>query len=309
MKLRVVARQALTSEIEEFILADPAGKTLPAADAGSHITIETPAGAMRRYSLVHPGNQLSTYTLAIKREPQSRGGSTSMHDSALVGADLQVQAPSSDFVLGAKHGALLIAGGIGVTPIYAMAQSLVQQGRAVRVVYCAREESMAAYAEALRELCGDQLTLHLDHGDADQAFDFWDLLMEPTAEHIYCCGPAPLMEEVKGVTGHWPEGRVHFEEFKPVEVVRPDDHAFHIELKHSNQTITVPSDKTILEALRDHGVRVVSSCESGTCGTCKCAYSSGEVDHRDLVLMADEKASHMMPCVSRAKGERLVLDI
>ena len=92
-----------------------------------------------------------------------------------------MQAPSSDFVLGAKHGALLIAGGIGVTPIYAMAQSLVQQGRAVRVVYCAREESMAAYAEALRELCGDQLTLHLDHGDADQAFDFWDLLMEPTA--------------------------------------------------------------------------------------------------------------------------------
>ena len=117
------------------------------------------------------------------------------------------------------------------------------------------------------------------------------------------------MEEVKGVTGHWPEGRIHFEEFKPIESVRANDQAFDIELVRSKRTIHVKASQTILEAMREHGLPVVSSCESGTCGTCKCAYVEGDVDHRDLVLMDEEKGSRIMPCVSRAKGTHLVLDL
>ena len=117
------------------------------------------------------------------------------------------------------------------------------------------------------------------------------------------------MEEVKGVTGHWPDGRVHFEEFMPVEIIRADDKAFEVVLAKSGASITVPADHTILEALRANGYEFSSSCETGTCGTCKCRYIEGEVDHRDLALMPEEKSSTIMLCVSRAKGDQLVLDI
>ena len=126
---------------------------------------------------------------------------------------------------------------------------------------------------------------------------------------IYCCGPTSLMEEVKGGTGHWPDGRVHFEEFMPVEIIKDSDTEFTIELEKSGETITVPADHTILEALRANGHDFSSSCETGTCGTCKCKYTGGEVDHRDLALMDDEKSDTIMLCVSRAKGDHLVLDI
>ena len=309
MQLKVTARRSLTPEIEEFTLSALESQVLPAAEPGAHITITTPSGAHRRYSLVYPGNDLTSYTVAIKLEPNSRGGSESMHHQATIGTVLDVEEPENEFPLGSNHPVLLIAGGIGVTPIYSMAQRLEVEGRNFRVVYCTREASLAAYADELKALCGERLTLHHDHGDLSQIFDFWDLLMTPTSEHIYCCGPTPLMEEIKGVTGHWPDGRVHFEEFKPVEVIRADDQAFTVELAKSGEEILVPSDRTILEALRDSGHQVASSCENGTCGTCKCGYSGGEVEHRDLVLMNDEKGSQIMLCVSRAKGERLVLDL
>ena len=117
------------------------------------------------------------------------------------------------------------------------------------------------------------------------------------------------MEEIKAVSGHWPEGRVHFEDFKPIDVVRDDDVAFEVELAKSGGTITVPEDRSILEALRDAGHATVSSCESGTCGTCKTRLISGEVDHRDMVLMDHEKDDTIMICVSRAASGKLVLDL
>ncbi|MBS98254.1 MAG: oxidoreductase [Oceanospirillaceae bacterium] len=309
MKLEVTARRALTPEIEEFTLSSLDGEVLPPAEPGAHVSITTPSGAHRYYSLVHPGDSPRSYTVAIKREPNSRGGSESMHEQAIVGSVLDVEPPDNEFPLGVGHAALLIGGGIGITPIYSMAQRLQEEGRQYRVVYCARDPEHAAYAEELRQLCGDALTFHCNYGDRSSAFDFWDLLMTPTAEHIYCCGPSSLMEEVKGVTGHWPDGRVHFEEFMPVEIIRADDKAFEVVLAKSGASITVPADHTILEALRANGYEFSSSCETGTCGTCKCRYIEGEVDHRDLALMPEEKSSTIMLCVSRAKGDQLVLDI
>jgi len=117
------------------------------------------------------------------------------------------------------------------------------------------------------------------------------------------------MEEVKAVSGHWPDGRIHFEDFKPIEVVRQDDTPFVVDLNRSGRSITVPANRSVLEAIRDAGMVLASSCESGTCGTCKSVYLEGEVDHRDMVLMDEEKADHIMICVSRARGERLVLDL
>lgn len=309
MELEVTGRRSLTVDIDEFTLSSTGGEPLPPSEAGAHVTVETPSGAMRRYSLVYPGAAPAAYTIAVKREPNSRGGSASMHEAAAIGTRLRVEPPKNEFALGAGHTALLIAGGIGVTPIYSMAQRLSAEGRDFRMVYCTRNAGQTAYVDELRALCGARLTLHHDDGDPDRIFDFWDTFEQPTSEHVYCCGPSPLMEEIRAMSGHWPEGRVHFEDFKPVDAVREEDTAFTVLLSRSGAEIEVPADRTILEALRESGHKVASSCESGTCGTCRCSYLEGEVDHRDMVLMEEEKAGRIMICVSRAKGGRLVLDL
>lgn len=309
MQLEVKERCSLTCDIEEFTLSSPTGVALPQAHAGAHLTLKTPSGASRRYSLVYPNAEPSSYTIAVKREQNSRGGSASMHDEAAVGLCLEVEAPQNDFALVAAQPSLLVAGGIGVTPIVSMAQHLAAEGVPFRVIYCTRSRAQSAYVELLEALCGDRLLVHHDDGQAEQVFDFWDTFAEPTTEHVYCCGPASLMEEVKAVSGHWPDGRIHFEDFKPIEVVRQDDTPFVVDLNRSSRSIKVPANRSVLEAIRDAGMVLASSCESGTCGTCKSVYLEGEVDHRDMVLMDEEKADHIMICVSRARGERLVLDL
>ncbi len=140
-------------------------------------------------------------------------------------------------------------------------------------------------------------------------YDFWDDFEKPQTIHVYCCGPKPLMEEIKAISGHWSEGRVHFEDFKPIEIVRADDVAFEVELARRATTVHVPADRSILEALRAAGVPTVSSCESGTCGSCRTKLLAGDADHRDMVLTEDEKQDNIMICVSRARSGALVLDL
>lgn len=309
MQLEIIDRRPLAANIEEFTLADVDGKPLPGAEAGAHITVETPAGCKRRYSLVHPDEAPSTYTITVKLESDSRGGSASMHRHAPTGRRLEVEAPANEFPLSNSGPALLIAGGIGITPIYAMAQQLKAENRLFRLIYCTRSAEQTAYLQELGDLCQDDLLVHHDGGDIEAAFDFWDVFAEPTPEHVFCCGPKPLMEEIKAVSGHWPEDRIHFEDFKPVEAVRENDRAFTVILAKTGTEVRVPADRTILEALRDAGHRLSSSCESGTCGTCKTGLLEGEAEHRDMVLMDDEKTGKIMICVSRAVGDRLVLDL
>ena len=307
--MTVVRRRDLTPRIAEFTLAPVDNIALPAFEPGAHITVQTPSGAMRRYSLVGTGEAPESYVIAVKREPESRGGSQSMHDEVREGTELLVEPPENDFPLrdGAKY--LLIAGGIGVTPIYSMAQKLAAEGKNFSVIYCARSAEDAAYRDELTEAFGNRVKFHYDAGDPEKVYDFWDHFAEPQNMLVYCCGPKPLMDEIKAISGHWPEGRVNFEDFKPVEVIRPDDVAFAVELARSGRTITVPADRSILEAIRDNGMPTVSSCESGTCGTCKTRLISGDVDHRDMVLMDDEKDDYIMICVSRARSGKLILDL
>lgn len=309
IRMRVDARRNLTPSIAEFTLVPVAGDALPRFDPGAHVTVETPSGAMRRYSLVNDGADPGAYVVAIKREPDSRGGSASMHDDATVGTELNIEVPENDFPLTDVKKYLLIAGGIGITPIYSMARYLDKKGKMLRIIYVSRSAEESAYLDELMKDFEGRIIVHHDEGNPNAVYDFWDDLVAPRATHVFCCGPKPLMEEIKALSGHWPEGRIHFEDFKPVDVVRADDVAFEVELKKSGKTITVPEDRSILEALRDAGFATSSSCESGTCGTCKTRLLEGEADHRDMALMEEEKAHQIMICVSRAKSGRLVLDL
>ena len=309
LKMTVAERRQLTEHICEFTLAPADGSKLQSFTAGAHITVETPSGAMRRYSLVNDGANPEVYKIALKREIHGRGGSMSMHDDAQEGTELQVEVPENTFELTDAKNYLLIAGGIGVTPIYAMSQQLLREFKPFEVIYCTRGEADTAFLEEMKSTLGDRLTLHHDGGDPEAVFDFWDHFEEPKDMKVYCCGPQPLIDEIEAISGHWPEGRVIFEDFKPVEVVRADDKPFEVKLEKSGITIEVPADRSILEALRESGVPTVSSCESGTCGTCKTRLVSGKVDHRDMVLMEEEKDSYVMICVSRAEEGDLVLDL
>jgi phthalate 4,5-dioxygenase reductase component len=309
LRMKVAARRDLTGSIVEFTLKPVDPGKLPEYEAGAHVTVQTPCGAMRRYSLIGPGGNGDEYVIAVKREPDSRGGSLSMHEQAQIGAEFLVEPPQNSFALRDGGAYLLIAGGIGVTPILAMARQLAAAGKEFSVIYCSRSAEEAAYLDEMRSEFGDLLLAHHDGGDPGRVFDFWDYFAEPKNMLVYCCGPKPLMEEIDAISGHWPEGRVVFEDFKPAEVVRPDDEAFEVELAKSGAVVTVPADRSILEALRDSGFPVRSSCESGACGTCKTRLLEGEPDHRDLVLMDDERKDRIMICVSRACNGRLVLDL
>lgn len=306
--MRVVARRTLARHVDEFTLRALGDVALPGYGPGAHVTVRTPSGAMRRYSLVG-GPDRDSYTIAVKREAASRGGSRSMHEDAVVGTELMVAPPENDFELVPAPAYLLIAGGIGITPIHAMARHLLVSGADFRVIYLSRSTEEAAYLDEMRDALCDRLIVHHDDGDPERIYDFWDEFEKPKPTHVYCCGPRPLMEEIDAISGHWPEGRIHFEDFKPVEIVRADDQPFEVELVRSGKTVLVPADRSILEAVRDAGVRTSSSCESGTCGSCKTRLISGDVDHRDMVLREDEKADTIMICVSRAREGALVLDL
>ncbi|MEQ9329688.1 MAG: PDR/VanB family oxidoreductase [Rhodospirillales bacterium] len=310
MELKVADKRELADGIWLFELVDPAGADLPAFEAGGHVPVETPSGAMRHYSLSNDPAERHRYQIAVKLEPESRGGSRSMVENVATGDLLKVDAPGNDFPLGEAPDYLLIAGGIGITPILAMARHLTAGDKSFRLVYCTRSAEQTAFLDVLNsgELAGE-IIIHHDGGDPDRLFDFWDLLENPSKTHVYCCGPKALMEEVRGMTGHWPESAVHFEDFQPVEKVRAEDRAFTVTLARSGRTIEIPADRTILETLRDNGIEVPSSCESGTCGTCKTGLLDGSPDHRDMVLMDEEKEDQIMICVSRSAGGDLVLDI
>lgn len=310
-QLVVTAKRMLTDVICEFELAAPDGAPLPVFTAGAHLVVTTPAGGNRCYSLCNAASERHRYVLAIKREADGRGGSASMIDDCAVGDMLTVSGPQNNFPLVTAPRTLLIAGGIGITPILSMARTLLADGADFHLIYCSRSAATTAFLDVLQapEFAG-HVSVHHDDGDPDQAYDFWDHFEKPDACHIYCCGPAPLMEDVQDMTGHWPAGQIHFEDFgSDVQVTRADDQPFTVRLAQSGQQITVGADQTIVEALRAAGVTVATSCESGTCGTCRTGLRAGQADHRDQVLTPAEQPRQIMICVSRAAGPMLELDL
>jgi phthalate 4,5-dioxygenase reductase subunit len=311
LSLRLARKQEIAQQVFEFTLAASDGQRLGAFEAGAHITLQAPNGLWRSYSLCGSPTDTEQWRIAVKREAHGRGGSMSLIDDWAEGSELPALPVQNFFPLVKRAKSfLMVAAGIGITPIYAMVQALLAQGNAaIRLVYCSRDLASTPYAADLLALLGDRLVLHHDGGDPAKAFDFWPLFETPSNEHIYCCGPTGLMDAVRDMTGHWPSEQVHFESFTGSQVPSSQNTAFEIVLARSGQTLKVPADSSVLEVLCTHGVRVASSCESGCCGSCRVRLLAGRADHRDLVLEPAEHDSAIMVCVSRAHDEQLVLDL
>jgi phthalate 4,5-dioxygenase reductase subunit len=313
LRLSVARAEPAAEGVRLFEFRHRNAADLPQFTAGSHVSVRVPSGELRKYSLCNDPAERDRYVIAVKREDQGRGGSVSMVDAVKLGDVLEVSAPKNDFPLKPNAaGYVFIAGGIGITPILSMVRHLKSSsGPRFRLYYLSRSPGGTAF---VKELSGPefrgQVTVHYDDGDPAKSFDLWPVLQQPKGAHIYCCGPMPLMQAVRDMTGHWSTAAVHFESFVDgSQTHKRDDRPFPVHLARSGDSFDIPADKTILEVLRGAGYELASSCESGTCGTCKTRYLSGNPDHRDLVLSDSEKTTQVMICVSRAGPEGLTLDL
>jgi ferredoxin-NADP reductase len=306
---------AVTPRIRRIELANAEDGPLPVFTAGAHIDLDLGNGETRSYSLLNDPGEQPRYVLGVLREENGTGGSQWVHDHLKVGDVVNATSPSNDFPIDEEGGYhILVAGGIGITPMMAMAARLASIGHDYTFHYCARSPEEAAFLAELNARHGERLTTHFDGGNPAAGLDLKTLLVKrPPAAHVYVCGPIGLIRATREAAKEWPGGTVHFELFKgSIQDTEPvsNDQPFDIVLKRSNRTLNVPADKTILQVLRAEGVKVKTLCTRGTCGTCRVGLVSGKVDHRDEVLDDDERDSFLQVCVSRAMpGETLVLDL
>ena len=314
LNLVVQEKKPLEGEVHQLILSDSTGNLLPSFGPGAHIEVKTPRGLYRHYSLIGAGDEPYTYELGIKRMANSRGGSMAMVDELLVGQEIQVSLPENFFTLEKADEYLFIAGGIGITPILSMIEHLHETGHDhFHLIYCTRTLDQTPYLNRLKNMLKpEQLTLHHDEGSLSDQIDFWPFLAEPKDGLIYCCGPSAMMEDIRGMTGHWDEDTVRFEDFgssqtKP-HLSAENNLPFAVKHAASGHTYQIPAHQTILESLREQGISLPSSCESGTCGTCLVKLVEGEADHRDFILDQARQQSEILICISRSKSPVLVLD-
>jgi phthalate 4,5-dioxygenase reductase component len=311
--LTVRQKSEIADGVFLFELRSPTGAELPPFTPGSHITVHAPSGQKRRYSLCNAPSEHDRYVIAVKQERSGRGGSLSFTKDAKEGDQITVEPPANEFEMSASEpkSFIFIAGGIGITPIRAMILHCIRQGKQnFKLYYFTRTPEAMAFREEFSapEFAG-KVVLHHDNGDPDQAYDLWPVLEEQRGAHLYCCGPRGLMDAVADMTGHWSDSAVHFEDFVGASAPHADDKPFAVKLARSGKSYEVAAGVSILDTLRNNGHVLASSCESGTCGTCRTRFTEGEPDHRDLILSDREKKSEIMICVSRSKSPTLTLDI
>ena len=311
----VLREKALVAkDVVRFVLAHPDDEALPAFTAGSHVVVVAPNGLSRRYSLCDSPSERQRYVIAVKREAGGEGGSVSMVDESRVGMRLEVSRPFNYFPLAEEASShLLVAGGIGITPILAMARELLARRADFHLEYCTRSPAETAFLDVLSgpEWEG-RVRIHHDRGEPLPILPFAPRLARREGEaHVYCCGPRGLMSAVKQAASHWPSSALHFEDFgtRDFDAGGAGEHGFVVRLARAGREVPVPAGVSILEAIRRSGIEVPSSCESGTCGTCRTRLLEGAADHRDYILDEDEQHDQIMICVSRARTARLVLDL
>ena len=288
---------------------------LPAFTAGSHVDLQLPNGLIRSYSLLNAQNERHRYLIGVNKDAKSRGGSRFLHETLQAGDVITISHPRNNFALDeqAPH-SVLIAGGIGITPLVSMIQRIDQLGRSWELHYATRTRKNAAFLDRLHALAGDEpgrLHLSFDQEPGATMLDLARIAADAPADaHLYCCGPLPMLEAFERATTARKPETVHVEYFAAKEVADTSG-GFTVQLAKSNRTVTVPPGKTILDALLDLGMDVAYSCQEGVCGTCEVRVLEGTPDHRDLVLSNAEKAINqtMMICCSGAVGDRLVLDL
>ena len=289
------------------------GICLPCVEAGAHVDLHLPNGLIRQYSLCQNPQQEGIFRLGILNDPDSRGGSRSAYDEIQTGMQLKVSQPKNLFPLHKARHSILVGGGIGITPLIAMAYALHQENASFELHYCAKSEQSSAFVDELKHgPLASYTTFHFkDQGANHREFfeQFMQHLLEDT--HIYTCGPNGFMDWVINLAkAHkLPDQQVHKEYFQ-VEADLSGD-AFDVVAKRSGKTIRVHAEETILSALAREGICIEMSCEQGVCGTCMCDVLEGEPDHRDVYFTDEEKADNeqILVCCSRAKSARLVLDI
>jgi len=323
LPLRVVEARDLNPLVRLLRLRADDGAALPGYSAGAHlrVQVELPDGSSdwRHYSLINLSPQADAgaapteYVIAIRREDEGRGGSRFMHQRVQVGQSLNIEPPKNEFPLREHAGcAVLVAGGIGITPLASMAAQRVGEQAAVRLHYAGRSRELMAFLPELQQLLGDALRVHSD-SEAGAPLDVDALLDACSSEdQLYVCGPKAMLDTLLAKTQArgWTRERVHFEVFT-APTVEAGDHAFEVVLAQSGRSITVPADRSILDCLIDAGDDPMFDCKRGECGVCAAPVIEGEIDHRDYVLTAGEKRAGnvMQICISRCKGQRLVLDL
>lgn len=314
MQVIVQAISKVATGIIRLTLRPVTAGDVPAHTPGAHIDLHLPGGFTRQYSLLGraaPG----TLEIAVNLDPGSRGGSVAVHRDLKLGDIIAIDLPRNHFPLdeNAPH-SVLIGGGIGITPLHAMACRLAELGRGWTLYHCARTPDRTPFMAELRGLAtaAGATLVHVHDGVPGIAPLNLAAVIDgaPEGAHFYCCGPAPLMAAFATATAALPSARVHVEYFSNT-APRTEGEAFEVTCARSGTSLTVPADKSILETLEAAGMAPLCSCREGVCGTCETTVLAGEPDHRDLVLSPEERASNstMMICISRAKSDSLTLDI
>ncbi|WP_433367559.1 PDR/VanB family oxidoreductase [Streptosporangium sp. CA-115845] len=308
--VRVAARTQVADAVVALTLEHPQGERLPAWTPGSHVDLVLPSGLTRQYSLCGDRWDAFTYRVAVLREPDGRGGSAAVHDTLRPGDLLGLGGPRNHFPMVPSDEYLFIAGGIGITPLLPMIRQADMVGAEWKLLYGGRRRTSMAFRDEL-ERYGDRVRLVPQ--DEYGLLDLAPWLGTPReGAKVYCCGPAPLLAAVESACSPWPEYSLRTERFTAPELDAPArTGSFEVELRRSGKSVTVDPDVSILDAVRGAGVDMLSSCRQGTCGTCEAAVLDGIPDHRDCVLDEAERAAGdcMLICVSRSRGDRLVLDL
>ncbi|BDX02144.1 ferredoxin:oxidoreductase FAD/NAD(P)-binding subunit [Marinomonas pontica] len=315
----VVVRNVVTEVlgVVRIVLGSEDGSALPDFDAGAHIDLHLPSGLIRQYSLCRLQAEPQYYEIAVLKDPQSRGGSAEVHRLS-VGDSLTISEPKNHFPLmrGDRH-SVLIAGGIGVTPLLPMAQTLQKTERSFEFHYCAKSPETAAFSSALEKSSfADKMHFHFSQVAGSGRMDVVHVLScHSNDSELYVCGPANFINDIlmQAKMLGWPEERVHREFFAAPDlaVAAIENSAFKVKIHSTGEVFEVGSDQSIFEVLEDNGVFLAVSCESGVCGTCQTGVISGVPDHRDVFLTDKEHAQgkFVMPCCSRSKSAILELDL
>jgi ferredoxin-NADP reductase len=309
IKVKVTACDEVAEGVRRFVLAPLLRPALPSFTPGAHIIVQLPNGMRRPYSLCSDPADHSAYEIAVLREPEGLGGSAYLHERIGVGDTLHVTYPDTTLALASGEGHhLLIAGGIGVTPILSLVRSLVQAKQSFHVHLCFKSPAHAPYLDVIERLAGAERVSTYFGGRT--RLDVAALLAEPRAGgHVYCCGPARMLAAVEEAAVHWPAGTVHVEKFQALDrKAARQGVAFDVLIPSSGTVLHVPEDRSLLQVLRQAGHPVDYACEAGACGTCRVRYIAGEPVHRDGCLNPDARTDTMISCVSRART-RLTLDL
>ncbi|MFJ9839493.1 PDR/VanB family oxidoreductase [Kitasatospora sp. NPDC101155] len=309
LQLVVTARRELIADVIELSLADPSGGQLPRWQPGAHLRLVLPSGRERHYSLSGDPADRRSYRIAVRKLPEGGGGSVEIHDTLHPGARLTARGPRNGFAFCAEPTVLLLAGGIGITPLLPMAREAQRHGLDWQLVHVGRSADTLPYADELRALDPHRVVLRTDdeHGGVPTGAEL--LAPAPRGAAVYCCGPAPMLAAVQQALDESPASALHFERFGAAPIT--DGKPFAVRLGTDGPTLEVPVDRSALDVLREARPDLPYSCHQGFCGTCEVRLRSGTPDHRDRRLTPEQRAAGaLLPCVSRAaEGETLVLDV